>query len=90
MKCKIVGVQVMNFTLDNGYHFEGKKIHAIDLDKAPDGLTGHVVTSFKIPNENQRLALMDIKPDEVYTVFFEQDGKTIGTMMKEQGSNIVK
>lgn len=90
MKCKIVGVQVMDFTLDNGYHFAGKKIHAIDLDKAPNGLTGNVVTTFKIPDDNPRLALMQIRPDEVYTIYFEQDGKTIGTMMKETAGNQVK
>ena len=51
MLCKVVGVQKQDFTLDNGYHFAGRKVHAIDLERQADGLDGNTVTMFKLSND---------------------------------------
>lgn len=53
MKIKIVGVVPQNFTLDNGYHFEGNKIHAIDLETRADGQIGNQVFDFKISKDSK-------------------------------------
>lgn len=73
----------MNFTLDNGYHFEGRKFHCIDMEKKPDGLVGQVVTNFRIPSSDLRFSVLDVHPGDVFQVYFEQDGKTVGAFVKE-------
>lgn len=83
MLFKCLGVQQMNFTLDNGYHFEGRKVHGMDLDKKPEGLTGNMVTTFRLPADNPKLAVLDVRVGETYEVYFEQDGKTVAMLRKE-------
>lgn len=83
MLVKIVGIQNMNFTLDNGYHFEGRKFHCIDMEKKPDGLVGQVVTNFRIPSSDLRFSVLDVQLGDVWNVYFEQDGKTVGAFVKE-------
>lgn len=82
MRCKVVGVQEQDFTLDNGYHFAGCKVHVLDLDKKPDGLTGHLTSTFKISKDSP-YASTPILVGDIYSVFFEQDGRTIALISKE-------
>ena len=84
MKIKVVGVQQQNFTLDNGYHFDGRKVHGIDLDKKPDGLVGNVVTQFKLSNEDTKLAMLMVEVGKTYNVYFEQDGKTVAMLAEDR------
>lgn len=71
MKIQIVGVQQQDYTLDSGYSFKGVKIHAIDLTSAPAGLSGNLVTSFRIAADSE-LASVQLVPGAKYTVYFDQ------------------
>lgn len=73
MKIKLVGVQPMNFTLDNGYHFEGERIHAIDLETVVPGQIGNQIMDFKIPSDSH-LMNVPLEIGEEYTVYFTKKG----------------
>lgn len=86
MKMKIVGIQVMDFKLDNGYEFKGKKLHCIDLDSKPNGLLegGSIVTSFNISDDSE-LATIPVAVGKTYTTFFDQKGKLAYLVPVESG-----
>lgn len=73
MKVKIVGIQAQDYKLDSGYSFKGKKIHCIDLESKPDGLTGELVTNFKIADESP-LSSIPLAVGHIYTAYFNQKG----------------
>lgn len=73
MKIKIVGVQEQDYKLDNGYAFKGRKIHAIDLDSSPAGLTGNVVINLKIPADSP-FATLPLVVGSTYVCYFTQKG----------------
>lgn len=73
MLIKIVGIQSQDYKLDNGYAFTGNKIHAVDMDSVPNGLDGHIVTTFKIAATSP-LAAIPLKVGGEYTVYFNQKG----------------
>lgn len=73
MKVKIVGIQEMKFTLDNGYSFEGKKFHAIDTETEKDGLLGKLTTTFKLSKEHP-FYNAPVVVGKNYTVYFDQKG----------------
>ena len=73
MLVKIVGIQSQDYKLDSGYAFTGNKIHVIDMDSAPNGLDGNLVTNFKIPASSP-LAAIPLKVGGEYTVYFNQKG----------------
>lgn len=74
MKIKLIGIQEQEYTLDNGYYFNGKKLHVIDLDSAPEGQIGNQVTNFKISNDSQ-LASIPLECGATYEVYFNNKGK---------------
>lgn len=73
MKIKVVGIQVQDYTLDNGYKFKGKKIHALDLSSETVGQVGYQVTNLKI-SDDSALANVPIEIGCEYTVYFTNKG----------------
>jgi hypothetical protein len=73
MLMKVVGVQEQDYKLENGYSFKGAKIHAIDLETVPQGLTGNMVTDFKIPADHP-LYQMPLRVGGIYKCYFTQKG----------------
>lgn len=73
MKVRIVGIQSQDYKLDNGYEFKGSKIHALDLDSNPNGLTGHLTMTMKIASDSP-LASVPLSIGEEYNVYFNQKG----------------
>lgn len=73
MKVKILGLQNQDYKLDNGFEFKGVKIHALDLDSAPAGLTGNLTTTFRLASDSPLNSVPLIVGDE-YNVFFSQKG----------------
>lgn len=75
MKMKIVGIQRLDFKMDNGTEFKANKLHCVDLDSKPNGLLGgNVVTTFSIMDDSP-LATIPVAVGKEYTVFFDQKGK---------------
>lgn len=85
MLMKIVGVQPQKYHLDNGYAFEGNKIHAIDLDTKPNGILGNIVTDFKIPVTSPLYA-QPIDVGSVYKCYFTQKGELDFMMLTDDPS----
>ena len=73
MLVQIVGIQSQDYKMDNGYSFKGNKIHAIDLDSKPDGLSGHLTTTMKIALDSP-MANVPLAVGQKYTVYFNQKG----------------
>lgn len=73
MMVKIVGIQSQDYKLDNGYEFKGNKIHALDLDSQPDGLTGNLTMTMKIPVASP-LSSVPLVVGAEYNVYFNQKG----------------
>lgn len=73
MKVRIVGIQAQDYKLDNGYEFKGNKIHALDLDSKPDGLTGHLTMTMKI-KASDPLSSVPLSVGDEYNVYFNQKG----------------
>lgn len=73
MKVKIIGYQSQDYKLDNGFQFQGFKVHAEDLDSAPAGLTGHLTTTFRISSDSE-LAKVPLLVGEEYHIYFTQKG----------------
>ena len=75
MKIKLIGIQEQDYTLENGYSFKGKKLHAVDLDTIPAGQIGNqVINNIKIAEDSQ-LAAVPLEVGNTYTVYFNQYGK---------------
>lgn len=75
MKIKLIGIQEQDYTLENGYSFKGKKLHAVDLDTLPAGQIGNqVINNIKIA-EDSPLAAVPLEVGNTYTVYFNQYGK---------------
>ena len=73
MVVKIVGIQSQDYKLDNGYSFKGKKLHCIDCETKPNGLTGNTVTTLKIADDSP-MASLPIEVGKMYTTYFNQKG----------------
>lgn len=73
MKVRIVGIQSQDYKLDNGYEFKGNKIHALDLDSQPDGLSGNLTMTMKI-SATSPLAAVPLVVGAEYNVYFNQKG----------------
>ena len=73
MKVRIVGIQSQDYKLDNGYEFKGNKIHALDLESQPDGLSGNLTMTMKIPAVSP-LAAVPLVVGKEYNVYFNQKG----------------
>lgn len=84
MQIKLVGVQPMDFTLDNGYHFDGIRIHAIDLETMADGQIGNQIMDFKIPSSSP-LMNTPLQVGEEYTVYFTKKGAPDFLVKSEKG-----
>ena len=75
MKIKLIGIQEQDYTLENGYSFKGKKLHAVDLDTLPSGQIGNqVINNIKIA-EDSPLSAVPLEVGKTYTVYFNQYGK---------------
>lgn len=73
MVIKIIGIEKQDYKLDNGYAFQGLKIHAADLETVKNSLVGNLTTTIKIPAEspfyNEGYAV-----GECYRCYFTQKG----------------
>ena len=74
MLIKVVGIQSQDFTLDNGYHFSGKKYHAIDMETSVPGQDGNQVMTFKIPSDH-KLAAVPVEVGKTYHMYCDQKGR---------------
>lgn len=74
MTVKIVGIQNQDFTLDNGYTFKGRKVHAIDLETTTSGQEGNQVMTFKIPDDH-KLAGTPLTVGKEYIMYCDQKGR---------------
>ena len=74
MLVKIVGIQNQSYSLDNGYTFNGRKVHAIDLETSVSGQEGHQVMNFKIPADH-KLATVPLKIGAEYILYCDQKGR---------------
>lgn len=74
MKIRIVGVVPQSYTLDNGFSFNGQKIHAIDLETSVDGQIGHQVMDFRIAADSP-LASVPLKVGTEYSLYFTKKGQ---------------
>lgn len=74
MKIKVVGIQVQDYKLDNGYTFKGRKLHAIDLSSETTGQVGNQVMNLKIADDCP-LASVPIEIGNEYNVYFGPNGK---------------
>lgn len=79
MKIKVVGIQVQDYKLDNGYTFKGRKLHAIDLDSVTNGQIGNQVINLKIADDSV-LAAVPVEVGETYTAYFTNKG-TLDTLI---------
>lgn len=72
MKIKIVGIQDQSYKLDNGYSFDGFKIHAIDQETSNDRLTGNLVMNLRLDRSSPFASDLEIGGE--YSVYFNQKG----------------
>lgn len=72
MKIEIVGIQDQNYKLDNGYAFDGYKLHCLDVETANDQLTGNLTTTIRIPRSSPFAANLVV--GRQYNVYFNQKG----------------
>ena len=72
MKVQIVGIQDQNYKLDNGYTFDGFKLHCLDVSTANDNLTGLLTTTMRIPRSSPLATNLVV--GEEYNVYFDQKG----------------
>lgn len=73
MKVRVVGIQSQKYKLDNGYEFEGRKLHCIDVDSERSDLEGNLVMNMKIPS-NSPLGQFPIEVGGEYVCYFNQKG----------------
>lgn len=76
MRFQIVGIELQDYTMDNGYSFKGKKLHCIDCDTEKPSLNGQMVTTLKISDDNP-MANTVLTVGKDYTVYFDQKGKLV-------------
>lgn len=73
MKIEIVGIQDQKYTLDNGYSFDGLKLHCLDLESSENNLVGKMTTTVKIPRNSPYISSLTI--GMVCNVYFDQKGR---------------
>lgn len=73
MKIKIVGIQDQKYTLDNGYSFDGLKLHCLDLESTDKNLSGNLTTTVKLPRTSPFISSLTVGME--CTVYFDQKGR---------------
>ncbi len=73
MHIKVVGYVNQDYTLDSGYSFKGRKVHAIDCSTVSPNQVGQQVITFRIPAASE-LATFDLVPGQDYTIYFTAKG----------------
>lgn len=80
MRIQVVGIEDQCYTIkDTGYHFDGLKLHVLDLQTVKDDKQqGYLTATYKIDRTSPIVSIP--KVGEVYDVFFDPRGKKIDYM----------
>ncbi len=73
MKIKIVGIEDQNYKLDNGYSFDGLKLHCLDVETKKDKLIGNVTTTIRVPRDFPQATSLMVGME--CSVYFNQKGQ---------------
>ncbi len=81
MRIQVVGIEDQNYTIkDTGYHFDGLKLHCIDLQTVKDDKQdGCLVATYKMDRTSPLIDTPEV--GKVYDVFFDPKGKKIEYML---------
>ena len=76
MILQVVGVQRLDSRFDDGKELHGIKLHCVDMETEKKGLSGNVVTTIYVPDDNK---YSDFKYEvgKSYRVYFAQKSNKI-------------
>ena len=78
MMLKIVGVQRMDYKFDDGKEIHGYKLYGIELEREVTGLTGNIVQSVMIRDENPMSAVaLGLKPGDECRLYFGKSSNRV-------------